>query len=264
MHADRTKLRQVLFNLLSNAAKFTENGSIYFSVERHNSSETDWIHFKVSDTGIGLSSEQISKLFVAFAQADTSVTRKYGGTGLGLAISRQFCQMMGGDIVVESALGKGSSFTAKIPAWVPERKLQKPAAAVEALPDQAETVLVIDDDPVAQDLIQRALAREGCRAEAAYNGDEGLLKARRLRPKAIMLDVIMPGSDGWTVLSELKADPEIANIPVVMLTIVDEKNLGFSRGANGYLIKPVDHQQLALILAELGFGMRAKGERAPN
>jgi CheY-like chemotaxis protein len=201
-----------------------------------------------------MTSEQVAKLFQAFSQADTSTTRQYGGTGLGLAITRYFCQMMGGDITVESALGQGSSFTIRLPTGVIDPKaapaLQAEAATASVLPEGAPTVLVIDDDPTVHDLMQRFLSKEGLCVVAAASGAEGLRLAKALRPTAITLDVLMPGMDGWTVLTGLKGDPDLADIPVIMLTIVDDKRMGYALGAADYLTKPIDWERLTAILRQ--------------
>jgi PAS domain S-box-containing protein len=272
MVADLTKVRQALFNLLSNAAKFTENGEITLLVAR--SAPDDEIHFTVRDTGIGLTGEQMSRLFEVFSQADASTTRKFGGTGLGLAITRRFARLMGGDVVVESAPGEGSAFTVRLPARVPEKPAEAAAAPDAAAADagaeptatpepphspQGGVVLVIDDDPAARDLMRRFLSREGFRAEVAGDGEEGLRLARALRPAAITLDVMMPGMDGWAVLQALKSDPETADIPVIMLTMGGDKNLGFALGATDYLTKPVDKTRLGAVLARYRCG---EGEEA--
>jgi two-component system, NtrC family, sensor kinase len=252
MRADLTKVRQSLFNLLSNACKFTAQGTITLAVSRETVDGAVWVTFRVTDTGIGMTPEQMGKLFQAFAQADTSTTRQYGGTGLGLAITQRVCQMMGGDITVESALGQGATFTIRLPAAVTDPKAAV-APRVEALPASAlpagtPTVLVIDDDATVHDLMQRFLHREGLRMATATSGEEGLRLARELRPAAITLDVMMPGMDGWAILTALKADPLLAAIPVIMLTIVDDKNLGYALGAADYLTKPVEWDRLAVIL----------------
>jgi len=281
MRADLTKVRQGLFNLLSNACKFTTQGTISLEVIRetapprpgsrgvgepegrgaeekslsHPPAE-EWILFRVSDTGIGMTAEQMERLFQAFSQADAETTRKYGGTGLGLAITHRFCQMMGGDIFVESELNKGSTFTLRLPAEVKEREREagrevspaRPFSQAAALPPEARTVLVIDDDPRVHEVMRHFLGKEGFHMVAASNGEEGLRLARELRPAAITLDVIMPSVDGWAVLTALKADPEIADIPVIMLTIVDNKNMGYALGASEYLTKPIDRDRLALVL----------------
>ena len=196
----------------------------------------------------------MARLFEAFSQGDLSTTRKYGGTGLGLAISRKFCQMMGGDLSVASDAGKGSTFTVTLPLQVskPEVEAAKtaetPAAKSPTTLARLTTVLVIDDDPVVRDLLLRSLSRDGFRVETAADGPMGLELARKLRPAVITLDVMMPGMDGWAVLSRLKADPELADIPVVMLTIVDDKNMGFALGVSDYLMKPVDRDRLVAVL----------------
>jgi PAS domain S-box-containing protein len=252
MRADLTKVRQALFNLLSNACKFTHQGTITLAASREMVDGVGWITFRVTDTGIGISPEQLGNLFQAFAQANASTTRQYGGTGLGLAITRHFCQMMGGDITVESTLGQGATFTIRLPAEVIDPKAaalsRVEAAQANALPEGTPTVLVIDDDPTVHDLMQRFLRKEGLRMAAAASGEEGLRLARELRPAAITLDVMMPSMDGWAMLTALKADPLLADIPVIMLTIVDDKNMGYALGAADYLTKPVDWGRLAVIL----------------
>jgi CheY-like chemotaxis protein len=211
----------------------------------------DWVTFRVSDTGIGMTPDQMSRLFQPFTQADASTTRQYGGTGLGLAITKRFCQMMGGDIAVESELGKGSTFSITLPALVdnPRAPLAPSAEFLsEALPGGVGAVLVIDDDPTVRELLQRSLTKEGIRVVCAAGGEDGLRLAKELRPTAITLDVMMPGMDGWAVLTALKADAALADIPVIMLTIVDDKNLGYALGAADYLTKPVDRDRLVAIL----------------
>ncbi len=252
MRADLTKVRQSLFNLLSNAAKFTEGGEITLDVRRDGGD----VLFAVRDTGIGMTGEQMAGLFEAFSQADASTTRKYGGTGLGLAITRRFCRLMGGDCTVQSTPGEGSEFTLRLPGVVADPK-QAEAAQTGSGPGHSEdthsagavdVVLVIDDDPNARDLMRRYLTKEGFRAETADSGAEGLRLARLLSPVAITLDVMMPGMDGWAVLQQLKADEQTRDIPVIMMTMVDDKNLGFSLGATDYLTKPVDRNRLAALL----------------
>jgi PAS domain S-box-containing protein len=250
MHADVTKVRQGLFNLLSNASKFTNEGRITLRVSRLQKDGADWVHFAVSDTGIGMTPEQLGKLFQAFSQADASTTRKYGGTGLGLAISRKFCQMMGGDIGVASEPGKGTSFTIQLPAVVQQKKAETraPQAAAAAADAQGTPVLVIDDDPNVHDLMRRFLGKEGFRIVTALSGEEGLRLARESPPDVIVLDVQMPTMDGWVVLQHIKADPLLRDIPVVLVTMMDQKNLGYSLGANEYLTKPVDRERVASVL----------------
>jgi ammonium transporter len=261
MYADKTKVRQILFNLLSNATKFTEKGKITFTVTRERPSVTtdaksDWIKFEVTDSGIGMTSEQMLNLFRPFTQADSSTTRQYGGTGLGLAISRHFCRMMGGDIKAESEYGSGSTFIAYLPADAEKSKRYAPDNGSEQRPivvdvdawAEAKTVLVIDDDPIARELIRRHLEKEGFHVELAVDGAEGLAMAQSMRPDAITLDILMPGLDGWTVLSQLKADESLADIPVVVVTMIEDKNRGFTLGATEYLLKPIDRKRLVAVL----------------
>jgi PAS domain S-box-containing protein len=247
MHTDVTRLRQCLLNLLSNACKFTENGTIGLSVNR----EDSWLTFRVSDTGIGMTEEQLSKLFQVFEQADLSTTRKYGGTGLGLAITRRLCQMMGCTIAVESVKEQGTTFTLRLPAEVsqpqPSPTLPEKSTSVPALTG-APTVLVVDDDPIVREMLSRVLVREGFQVITAATGEDCLHLAKTVHPRAITLDVMMPGMDGWAVLSALKADQDLADIPVVMLTIVEDKNLGYALGASDYLTKPLDRNRLVTAL----------------
>ncbi len=256
MRGDITRVRQVLLNLLSNACKFTERGTVSLEVVRESANGRDWLLFRVKDSGIGMTPEQMAKLFKPFSQADSSTTRKYGGTGLGLAISKRFCETMGGDIGLESEYGKGSTFTVRLPAEVAEPKAAPLPATTRpkplSVPAGASTVLAIDDDPVVQDLLLRFLSKEGYRVETAPGGEAGLRMARELRPDVITLDVLMPGMDGWHVLTALKADPELAHIPVIMVTIVDDRNLGFALGASDYMTKPINFDQLISILKKRG------------
>ncbi len=256
MHADQTRIRQALLNLVSNANKFTERGTVTVRATRALRADQEWVTIAVTDTGIGLSLEQVGKLFQDFVQADATTTRKYGGTGLGLAISRRFCQMMGGDITVASELGKGSTFTITLPAQVgstPHAVGTHRAVSRRRGTDRpaGSTVLVVDDDQAVLDLTERFLAREGFSVVTASGGREGLRLARELQPGAITLDVMMPDIDGWTVLAAIKGDPELQDIPVILMTIVDEQNRGYSLGATDYLVKPVDRARLAAVLRSI-------------
>jgi signal transduction histidine kinase/CheY-like chemotaxis protein len=253
MKADMTKVRQALFNLLSNASKFTKNGKVTLEALRETSPHNgDWIVFRVSDTGIGMRPEQQAHVFEAFAQAEASTTRDFGGTGLGLAITQNFCRMMGGDISLTSEPGKGTTFTIRLPIEVrdPGIESETESKSLEPTPTPVEgkTVLVIDDDADTREVLEHFLNRKGFHVECASSGPDGLRLARQLHPAAITLDVMMPGMDGWTVLSTLKSEPELADIPVIMLTVVDDKNLGYGLGATDYMIKPVDRERLAEIL----------------
>ncbi len=246
MHGDLTKVRQMLLNLLSNACKFAEHGTITLDVERGPGAEgVDEVRFRVTDSGIGMTPAQTARLFEAFSQAESSTSKKYGGTGLGLAITRQFARMMGGDVTVESEPGRGSAFTIRLPARAPAAA--EPAATAGA--GRAGTVIVIDDSEQARELIRRFLVDDGFRVIEAASGEAGLALARREPPDAITLDVLMPGMDGWAVLAALKADPVLAGVPVIMLTMVDDRNLGLALGATDFMTKPLDRDRLRALLA---------------
>lgn len=239
MDADLTKVRQALFNLLSNAAKFTEAGWIRLAVEP----TPERVVFRVSDSGIGMTEEQLGRLFQSFSQADASTTRKYGGTGLGLAITKRFVEMMGGTINVHSRPGAGTTFTIDLPRQAPILLENS-----ERIWDQAATVLVIDDDPAARDMMGRILTKEGYRAEFATGGEEGIRLAKELKPSVITLDVFMPGMDGWAVLQALKADPDTTEIPVIIASMGGDRNVGFALGASDYVPKPIDRNRLVEVL----------------
>ncbi len=239
LDADATKLRQCLFNLLSNACKFTEGGTVSLSVRATSAEGGGVLRFSVQDDGIGISPEQLDRLFQPFAQAEATTTRRFGGTGLGLSLSRALAQMMGGDITATSALGAGATFCLDLPWRGATPTKERPAPD----PDR-DTVLIIDDDPDVLELMTRFLEREGFHTVVAQDGDEGLRLARELTPLAITLDVLMPGMDGWAVLSVLKADERTAEIPVLLLSLVDQRRLGFTLGAAEYFTKPVDRDRL--------------------
>lgn len=243
---DKTKLRQNLFNLLSNAAKFTENGEIRLCVERFAGEDDDWLEFSVTDNGIGMTAEQQAKLFQAFVQVDSSTTRNYGGTGLGLTITQHFVRMMGGSIEVESEAGKGSTFRFRVPATSgthPAREAPLPVEASQGLSSHG-TILVIDDEARARKFVSDAVRGAGFDVIEAEGGEEGMAKMRRSRPDAIVLDVIMPGQDGWSVLREIKSDRSLCDIPVILATVVADREMGLAFGAADHLIKPIDPQQL--------------------
>jgi signal transduction histidine kinase/CheY-like chemotaxis protein len=256
MHADQTRIRQALLNLVSNANKFTEHGRVTVDVARATSKGSEDITMAVTDTGIGMSPEQVGRLFQEFVQADPSTTRKYGGTGLGLAISRRFCQMMGGEITVESQLGKGSTFTIRLPAHIEAaqpapllRRVRPERRSVQ--PVKGSLILVIDDDQTVCEVMARYLEREGFVVRTASGGREGLRLARELHPAAITLDINMPDLDGWTVLAALKGDPQLADIPVVLVTIEDNRSRGYSLGATEYMTKPIDRERLVSLLQDI-------------
>ncbi len=250
LRADVTKVRQTLLNLLSNAFKFTHEGTVTLEARREPAGKAESIVFHVRDTGIGMTPEQQAKVFEEFSQADASTTRKYGGTGLGLSISRKFCRMMGGDIVLTSEEGTGSTFTVTLPAdgKPVEESVELPEAAIALKAGPGSTVLVIDDDESARDLMVRHLSKDGFSVVTAASGDDGLRLAREMKPDVITLDVMMPRTDGWTVLAALKADPALAAIPVVMTTMVDNRTLGYALGVSEYLTKPIDRSRLSEVL----------------
>src|SRR6202051_4800095 len=257
MRTDRTKVKQCLLNVLSNASKFTQDGKLTVGVERL---ETDrsMIQMTISDTGIGMSPEQLGRLFQAFSQADASTTKKFGGTGLGLAITRHFCRLLGGDISVARRVGEGSTFTIVIPDLAAELPQSEATIGLSSEPttnSQEEsgsiTVLVVDDDAASRDLLTTSLRREGYHTVQARGGDEALELASRLRPDAITLDVLMPKTDGWAVLGALKANPELCDIPVIMVTVAPDRGIGLSLGAAEVMTKPVDRAELTALLRQL-------------
>jgi PAS domain S-box-containing protein len=252
--SDVTKLKQSLLNLLSNASKFTKGGTVTLTIGRRHDGGRDTVVFEVKDTGIGMSPEQMEKLFQAFAQADSSTTRKYGGTGLGLAITRHFARMLGGDVMVTSELGKGSVFTLTLPAEeAVAAAADEQAAAKPKISGDIEgdiTVLVVDDDEAVHETVGAMLGREGYRVLHARSGAEALTMAREFRPDAITLDVMMPQMDGWSVLTAIKADPALCEIPVTIITMLNDRAIALSLGATGFLTKPIDWARLNALLRQ--------------
>lgn len=262
MFSDSMKVRQSLMNLLSNACKFSENSTIDLSLSTRTHEGEEYVLFAVSDHGIGMSTEQIAKLFQAFVQADDSTTRKYGGTGLGLTISRRLCEMLGGDIRVCSDLGNGSTFTMELPRNAPSTTSVTSAVPSLAVQDSLlspvirgdalrGTVLAIDDNPDALDLISRSLSKEGYRVIMATSGESGLVLARAHKPDIITLDVMMPQMNGWQVLAAIKADPSLAMTPVVLLSVVENNEIAMALGATDCLTKPIDWTKLQTCLERL-------------
>jgi PAS domain S-box-containing protein len=244
IYSDQEKIRQIILNLLSNAAKFTHKGKILLATHRYGEA---MLRISVSDTGIGISEEALPRIFQEFQQADSSTTRQYGGTGLGLAISRNLARLIGGDLTVDSEPGKGSTFTLVIPIQVGSKPGPAPDVSTSSQGDQhpgpdaaKKRLLVIDDDPDAVYLLQENLSQQEYDIIGTRNGQDGLRLAREQQPRAILLDIIMPGADGWQILHDLKEDPATTNIPVILLTIVDNKARGFRLGASAYLLKPLD------------------------
>ncbi len=246
VYSDQDKIRQIVLNLLSNAAKFTHEGRIILAARQ----EGECLLISVSDTGIGISAEALPRIFKEFQQADNTTTRQYGGTGLGLSISRNLARLLGGDLTVASETGKGSTFTLVIPIRYGSKPVASRAdgetdsvhetAAHPVMGSVKKHVLVIDDDPDAVYLLQENLNPLEYEVLGARNGPAGLELARKKQPDAILLDIVMPGADGWHVLHELRTDPDTSAIPVIFLTIIDKKALGLELGAAAYLLKPLD------------------------
>jgi len=243
---DLTRFRQILLNLLSNASKFTERGTITLRVERDGAE----VVVSVTDSGIGMTPEQLGRLFEAFSQAEVSTSKKYGGTGLGLAITRRFCQLMGGDVTAASEPGRGSTFTVRLPGSASPPPAPEPVQPAAASSGGAGTVLVVDDDPAARAITRRVLLKEGYAVIEAADGETGLRLAAEHHPDLITLDILMPGMDGWAVLGALKADPALAAIPVILQTMLDDRNMGFALGASEYLTKPIDRKRLAALVKQ--------------
>ncbi len=253
MRTDVVKVRQCLFNLLSNAAKFTQAGRITLSVRREAQAGADWLSFAVSDTGIGMTPEQVERLFQRFMQADETTTRQFGGTGLGLSLSQAFAQLLGGGVTVRSTLGEGTCFTLRLPALPPAASpdVASPQQATDELDRTRDLVLVIDDEAAQRELMARFLERRGYAVRTAANGAVGLELAAALQPRVILLDVMMPELDGWSVLAALKQRADTAAIPVVMVSFVADPALSEALGATDALPKPIDWTKLETILGRL-------------
>ena len=272
MQADQAKVSKILQNLLENGNKFTTHGQLTLRVQRETHPAGDWLQFEVQDTGIGMSAEQLATLFQPFTQGDMSHTRRYGGSGLGLAISRQFARMMGGDITVISTPEAGSTFTLRLPAVVDEELHYPPTArreegqiqatAVELAPGQL--VLIIDDDPLTRTLLTRYFTAEGFNVEVAATGEQGLRKARTLHPDLISLDVLLPDISGWQVLQTLKEESALQRVPVLLISITDDKKRGFELGAEEYFVKPITRSQLHRHLQRLAAKQAAPADERPS
>ena len=245
LHTDLRKVRQILCNLLGNAARFTRDGSVVLAVSR-DTDHPGWIRFAVRDTGIGLNEAQMVRIFQEFAQAEDSTASTHGGTGLGLTICRRFTDLLGGEINVTSRPGEGATFTVRLPGLpLPD---QPDALMITADLPERERILVIDDDPSVRDVVSRMLQKEGFRVATAANGSQGLAMARLLKPHVITLDIAMPELDGWQVLGQLKADEELRSIPVVLMTVLDERAKGLALEADDFLQKPVSKERLLEVI----------------
>jgi signal transduction histidine kinase/CRP-like cAMP-binding protein len=277
VYSDPDKVKQILLNLLSNAAKFTHAGQVGVSVQRDLVDQGQWgaenlppaemLIISVTDSGIGISAEALGRIFEEFQQADSSTTRQYGGTGLGLSISRHLARLLGGDLTATSTPGAGSTFTLTLPIQYGENislppptpgpsqkapaRMARVKAGREGAGETPRIVLAIDDDPDAIYLLGENLSEAGYQVIGATSGDEGVQKAREIQPFAITLDITMPRKDGWQVLHDLKTDPATRDIPVIMLTMVDKKLLGYRLEAADYLLKPVDNRAMVAALQRL-------------
>jgi len=261
LQTDLTKLKQSIINLLSNAAKFTKNGTVTLRLARETRDGAPWVKFEVIDSGIGMTDEQMGRLFQAFTQADSSTTRNFGGTGLGLTITRHFCAMLGGSIEVKSKPAQGSTFIIVLPDRATKVMAEDgldgdhPAVRHEPVPGDIH-VLVVDDDPAVHDVLAATLGKEGYQITHAKDGIEALHLMRTHPPDVVTLDVMMPKMDGWSVLGIMKSEPQLAHIPVIMLTIVDHRNLGFSLGASEYMTKPIDRNRLIALIEKFAVSRR--------
>ena len=262
MRTDVTRVRQILLNLLSNASKFTERGTVVLGVARTVGATGDEVTFSVSDSGIGMTAEQVARVFRPFTQADSSTTRKYGGTGLGLTITKHFVEMMGGAITVESAVGAGTTFVVRLPALAADanalqRSGERPAFASSAdtwsgitgmMNMAGATILAIDGDPAVLERLQGGLVREGFSVVTASTAADGLRVAADLRPDAIALGVLTPGAEGWSVLLALKTDDALAKIPVMILSSPIERPIGDALGTAMFLARPLSRDTLLAAL----------------
>ena len=242
MRQDETKIRQCLNNLISNAAKFTSSGTVSLDVEAYQEKEIDMISFKVTDTGEGMSEEGINKVFEVYTQAERSTTAKHGGTGLGLPLSKEYAEMMGGDITLESEKGVGSVFNLILPRECPHEEGLETNVVLENIDDDQKIVVLIDDDVTMHDLIKRTLSKIGLTLVGATDSEKGMQMVREIKPKLLLLDVLMPGRDGWSILSECKADPQLKDMPVVMVSQLNQETLANSLGADEYITKPIDRE----------------------
>lgn len=266
--SDPARIRQIIFNLLSNAIKFTKKGGVQVFLEPH--SEKEW-RLSVRDSGIGIKAENLKEIFERFRQVDGSFTRTVGGFGIGLSISQQLAELLGGTIEVESEYGKGSTFSLILPYVAPTARVSLdskkridvdvslPSLTAEFDPgifDDSEdhsrqTVLIIDDLPDSTRLLTDTLQNAGYHVVTAFSGSDGIMKAKRIIPDAITLDIMMPGMDGWRVLKEMKADATLAKIPIIVVSIVDNKPLAYRLGASNYLVKPVAPENLLQTLNDV-------------
>ena len=266
MYSDETRLRQSLLNLISNACKFTENGTVTISANLTETNAGESIAFQVRDTGIGMTEDQLDKVFEEFKQASDDTTSKFGGTGLGLSITKVLVEMMGGELKVESEPGEGTLFTIVLPKKLHEDSSPEMPQVKQNEQELLEAsdypiILIIDDDPYSHDIAKRKLADEKFRVISALGGTEGIEKAKRVEPDVILLDILMPDKDGWKVLQELKADDQLKAVPVIVISTLDDDNSTQSLGAKAFLKKPVEKDELLSNIKKI-FSEEIEGKRA--
>ena len=243
MTQDETKIRQCLTNFLSNGFKFTSNGTVTLDVDTFIEEEIEMIRFAVTDTGEGMSEEGLSKVFREYEQAERSTSAKHGGTGLGLPITKKLAEMMGGDVIVTSEMGVGSVFTLYVPRECPQDYDEVEGGnSIDQLTEEEKVVVLIDDDVAMHDLIRRTLSKIGLKLVGAVDSEKGMQIVREMKPKLLLLDVLMPGRDGWSILKECKSDPELKDMPVVMVSQLSQDVLSQSLGADDYLTKPINRE----------------------
>lgn len=271
--ADRVKLKQILYNLFSNAIKFTpEGGMVGIDVSKEENVDgrypwalpcLEFVKFSIWDTGVGIDPEDKDRIFDEFEQVNSSLSREYGGAGLGLALTKKLVELHGGNITVESKLGEGSIFSFMIPVTSPVEAIGPETVEAVSLnfpwmKEEAPLILVVEDNLSTTELLTLHLTQAGYKVAHAFDGEEALEKAKNLKPFAITLDVMLPKKDGWEVLQELKSDQRTTDIPVIIHSIVDNKDLAFALGATDYLLKPLDKDALISKLEEITV---AKGKR---
>ena len=249
---DKGKVTQVLINLLGNAVKFTDQGFVELRVS---APDENTLSFNVKDSGIGISQSNLQIIFVEFRQIDGTTTRKYSGTGLGLTICKKIADLLNGSITVQSEVGKGSVFTFNIPLKVVEirsEKTKEPKVNVEALiKNRQNPILIIDDDPEIRYTIGQYLISRGYEVVYAENGEQGMEKAIQIQPFAITLDIMLPKKDGWNILKDFKEHPSTRDIPVILISVMGDKNLGYGLGAFEYFVKPISSEKLLTAFAKL-------------
>ena len=260
MSQDETKLRQCLTNFLSNGFKFTKNGTVTLDVRSRSVEGVEFIDFAVIDTGAGMSPEGVAKVFEEYTQAERSTSANHGGTGLGLPISKKFAEMMGGEVVLTSEEGVGSVFTLSVPRECPEYNEDDVDSNVINLDSDDNLVVLVDDDVAMHDLIKRTISKLSLTLIGATNSEKGMELIREVKPKLILLDVLMPGRDGWSLLKECKTDKELKDIPVIMISQLNQSNLAASLGANDYLTKPIDRSHFVNTVQRL-LGSGSKNQK---